>query len=198
VILGLLGFAGAALSTAMMFGLFWFVWWFVTGVSGLGLAQYQAWAIRFGVAMTVLIWVLGIRRHRQGAGGIDYWDSLDALLPRGLTVGADVVDYYASRVTAPAVVLSSMFVAAPRWLIEGARRFRRLIPSRQAWAEKMETLRVQLDETRRWKPLARYADVVQELQYLHWMKVAAIGLRDEILSVRISLEHQTSRDGNSD
>ena len=58
----------------------------------------------------------------------------------------------------------------------------------------MEVLREQLDLTRRWKPLGEYADVIEELQERHWMKVAAIRPRDEVLSVRITLEAQTLRD----
>ena len=37
--------------------------------------------------------------------------------------------------------------------------------------------------------------MIEELQFLHWMKVAAIRPRDEVLAVRITLEAQTLRDG---
>jgi hypothetical protein len=92
------------------------------------------------------------------------------------------------------VVISSLFVAASRWLIEGTNKFCRLIPARRELADRMEVLREQLDLTRRWKPLGEYADVIEELQERHWMKVAAIRPRDEVLSVRITLEAQTLRD----
>jgi len=93
------------------------------------------------------------------------------------------------------VVISSLFVAASRWLIEGTNKFCRLmIPARRELADRMEVLREQLDLTRRWKPLGEYADVIEELQERHWMKVAAIRPRGEVLSVRITLEAQILRD----
>ena len=196
VVLGILGWLGSLFSTAMMFGFFAGAWFLVCNFAGFD--DYRGWARWFGIGMALLIWVLGVVRYLSGQGGIDYWDSIDSFLPREGTAGAVVVDHYASQVTAPGVVLSSLFVAAPRWLIEGTRRFGRRVPVRAELASRMESLRARLDETRRWKPLTQYAEVVEELQFLHWMGIAAVGPRGEILCVRITLEAQTLREGAED
>lgn len=162
ILLGVLGWVGALFASSAMVGFFGGVWFLVTFFAGF--EDFETWSLWFGLAMMGLIWLLGVVRYRQGLGGIDYWDSIDSLLPRSGSGGAVAVDYYASQVTAPGVVISSLFVAAPRWLIEGTKQFCRLIPARREFADRMEVLREQLDLTRRWKPLGEYADVIEELQ----------------------------------
>ena len=196
VVSALFGILGALVVTAAIYFFFWGTWSLVVWFSGIE-GELQKWARPFGGAMVAIVWILGLLRYRSGLGGIDYWDSIDTVIPRGETAGVAVVDYYASQVTAPAAVISNAFVAAPRWLLDGLKRFRRLIPAREEWATRMETLRRRLDEERGWKPLVEFSEMVDELQFLHWMKIAAIGLRKEIPSVRISLEAQTRRDEHS-
>lgn len=128
------------------------------GIGILGLAVgcftgYQAWKARGGL----------FSYHESGL----YHDL------GGHTAGAEVVDFYAHRVTAPAYVLAQIFMAGPIFLLKAWTLLRSRITDSADLESRLETTLSMLQAANKWQGLNEYPNAKTEILYL-----AQIGLID--------------------
>jgi hypothetical protein len=106
-------------------------------------------------------------------------------------VGAALVDFYAHRITAPAYVISQIFLAGPLLLLRAITLFASLIPKAAGLENRLIEFLAALRSANKWQALADYPDRRTEILYL--ARMGLIDFSDNKGSPRIKADR--SADG---
>lgn len=115
------------------------------------------------------IWISGYKTWKSGGGLYGYHESA---LYHDLgedTAGAFVLGYYAHRVTAPAHILSQLFLAGPTLLLRARTLQASLLPDTPELVTRLEDTLTLLKEANKWQSLNEYPNHRAEILYLAQM-----------------------------
>ena len=77
-----------------------------------------------------------------------------------------MAEHYAGRVTAPAYILTQIFLSAPLQWLKARDRLRSLITENPELEQRLKVLLEDIDNTSRWHSIKNYQDQSQALTYL--------------------------------
>ncbi len=122
----------------------------------------------FWVASVCLLFVMvfGIFEFRRGGGHHGYHES-DLYPGFDLSTGSGyLANHRVQEVTAPAYILSQIFLAAPMQLMKGIDRIQSRIPETEDLERRLDSLLREVNATPKWHPLLTYANRAEEIGYL--------------------------------
>lgn len=85
------------------------------------------------------------------------------------TAGAIVVDHYAQQVTAPAYLLSQLFLAGPLLLLRARTLWASLLPATKDWETRVTHALTVLQSAARWQSITEHPSMRTEILYLAQM-----------------------------
>ena len=130
----------------------------------------------------------GYRIWRAGGGLQGYHES--ALYHNlGDTAGAFVVDHYVHRITAPAHVLSQLFLAGPLLLLRVPTLIASLIPDNHDLENRLQSTLVTLREVNKWQAITEHPALHAEILYLAQMGLIDFSSRTEIPRIKARSSH---------
>lgn len=121
-----------------------------------GVDVAEKWLLLGALGVIVLICICGFLRWKGRGGFHSYYDSAFYHDLDPSTGGANAVDFYAHRVTAPAYVLGQVFLAGPLMLLGGITRFRNRIAPDQLLEDRLEDKLTELRAINSWQPLSAH------------------------------------------
>jgi multisubunit Na+/H+ antiporter MnhB subunit len=130
------------------------------------------WAVWIAVAALIGITISGYITWQRGQGFQSYVETslFHDLAGSADTAGANVVDYYARRVTGPAYVLSQVFLGGPLLLLRGMRHFQQLIPNEAVLEQKLHHILGILRKANKWQSITEYPEERREILMLAQLK----------------------------
>ncbi len=134
-----------------------------------GVSTKQAFVIAV-LAMTGVSWS-GYFTWKRGKGFQTYVESAlyHNLAGSANTAGAEVVDYYAQRITGPAYVLSQIFLGGPLFLLRGITHFKQLLPNEAGLEQKLHHTLGILRQANKWQSINEYPEQQREILMLAQM-----------------------------
>lgn len=121
-----------------------------------GVKVTDIWLLCGAVAAMLLICICGYVRWKGKGGFHSYYESAIYHDLDPSTGGANVVDLYAHRVTAPAYILGQVFLAGPLMLLGGITHFRNRIPPNQLLENSLNEKLAELRSINSWQPLSAH------------------------------------------
>ncbi|MFO1483937.1 MAG: hypothetical protein U1F71_11310 [Verrucomicrobiaceae bacterium] len=168
ILLGIFCVAGSLVCFAL-------AWLFFRYASALILSSFgypTGWAVWIAALAIVALSVSGYLQWKRGQGFQSYVESAlyHDLASAADTAGANVVDYYAHRVTGPAYVLTQIFLGGPLFLLRGIRHFQKLLPNEADLDEKLRHTLGILRRANKWQSLSDHPGHEREILMLAQMK----------------------------
>ena len=130
----------------------------------------------------------GVFQWRRGEGHSSYADSSLNVQLEWVSGGAFMMERYAQRVTAPAHVLTQIFLGGPFQLMKGLSRFRSLLPTDPQFEARLGDLLEKIRERKTWHPVAVHAGSEKELSALILMDAVEYSPRKGTVRTRQAIE----------
>lgn len=170
-----LNLIGGLLIFLLTFWFFKFVPSFV--YSQLSLNVDPIWFNLGSLTCVLIIIYSAIKAKRENREALTYNNSLDGKMLQALnahpSIGSVVVDYYTSNVTAPAFVLSKLFLAGPNSFLKISEHLRRIIPNTSQTQTELASLHQAIKENGKWHSTNDYLHQIPTL-----IKLADLNLID--------------------
>jgi hypothetical protein len=164
VILGCVNILMSGIACVAAFVFFRTVIWKVTGAFHIGLEG--SLQLLLACSLVGVIFVAGIFQWRRGEGHESYADSSLNVQLEWVSGGAFMMERYAQRVTAPAHVLSQLFLAGPLQLMKGITRFRSLLPVDSQFEARLSEMLEEIRHRKTWHSIDGYVGREKELSAL--------------------------------
>lgn len=134
------------------------------------------------------ICVSGHATWKRGHGFQSYADSAlyHNLVGGGDSGGAEVVDFYARRVTGPAYVLSQIFLGGPLLLLRGIDHLRRRLPNEAGMETKLHHTLGILRAANKWQSIDEHPELRREILLLAQMRQIDFSAHKGIPSIKAS------------
>ena len=121
-----------------------------------GVKVADVWLSCGAVGALLLICACGYVRWKGNGGFYSYYDSAVYHNLDPSTGGANVVDLYTHRVTAPAYILGQVFLAGPLMFLGGITHFRNRIAPDQLLEDSLNEKLLELRSINSWQPLSAH------------------------------------------
>jgi len=121
-----------------------------------GVKVAEVWLTCGAAGAILLICVSGYVRWKGKGGFHSYYDSAFYHDLDPSTGGANAVDLYTHRVTAPAYILGQVFLAGPLMLLGGITHFRNRIAPDQLLEDRLKAKLSELRSINSWQPLSAH------------------------------------------
>jgi hypothetical protein len=184
VFFGVVNLFMSLVASAVAFLFFWFVLSRVVHAFHLGMPEPMQLLSAGGLVGVVM--AAGILQWRRGEGHESYADSSVNVQLEWVSGGAYAVERYAQRVTAPAYVLTQIFLGGPLQLMKGISRFRSLITSDPQFETRLVEMLEEIRLRKTWHPIAAYAGREKELSALVRMDAVEYSVRKGTLRTKQS------------
>lgn len=133
---------------------------------GFGFDGPPGLALGVAAACLVFVTIFGVFEFRRGGGHCGYHES-DLYPGFDLSTGSGhFANYRVQQVTAPAYLLSQVFLAAPMQLMRALERLCSRIPESADLEQRLGSLLREVNATPKWHPLRTYAARSREIAHL--------------------------------
>lgn len=167
---------GGICCCGLAYGFFRYLPVFVAGQFGYTLGVSVA--VASGLLGLAAAWFSGYRSWKSRGGLFGYHES-------GLyhdlgeeTAGAQVVDFYAHRITGPAYLIGQIFMAGPQGILKSLTLLRSRIARSDALEKRLETTLATLQAANKWQGLNDYPEWRSEILYLAQMGLIDFSARN--------------------
>ena len=141
----------------------------------------EGWFLAGSVVILLIITFSEWKAWREDRSALSYEDSLDHRVLNALvsqpTNGSVVVDHYVSRVTAPAFVLSRLFLAGPESFLRAHDHYRGIIPDAPGHLAELNSVFSRIKEVGKWHDIAPYISSLYTAITLHELELIELDLR---------------------
>ena len=130
-------------------GFFYLAFGFI--LKSFGITHDETLVIGLAAGAMLIIFISGFLNHRSGVGTYGYHES--DLFLQSVSSGGGIAEHYAGRVSAPAYLLTQVFLSASLQWLKARDRLRSLLKDDPELEQRLKLLLEDIDSTSKWHPI---------------------------------------------